>query len=83
MLAIPCGHVVCKKCAEKFITAKSGQEEMRCFVCSENLSARVRKTEDSKRDKVKVGLVEINSEGTGFAGGGKNVVGREGVAFQC
>ncbi|KAI4126987.1 MAG: hypothetical protein LQ338_003442 [Usnochroma carphineum] len=102
MLTVPCGHVLCKPCAQKFMTlpekpapdphAANGdaeEEAARCYVCETELTEE--KAEGKKRDKKKDkdkglprrGLVEMRSEGTGFAGGGKNMAKREGVAFQC
>jgi nitric oxide synthase-interacting protein len=101
MLAIPCGHVLCKPCATKFMTPHSTPDAhnpdvefgvVRCYVCSEDLSSQAKKKKhkengekEGKKDKEKLkpGLVEIRSEGTGYAGGGKNIVKKEGVAFQC
>lgn len=99
VLAKPCGHVVCKPCSDKFQRAadKSAHEvhdeTVRCYVCQEDVTpgrrSKKRKTAESgekekeKESKVDRGLVELSSEGTGFAGGGKNMVKRQGVAFQC
>lgn len=96
ILAKPCGHVLCKPCSDKFQCApplKPGHEgedgTIHCYVCSEDVTpARRRRTKNKKKDGAKEewiesGLVEISSEGTGFAGGGKNMVKKEGVAFQC
>ncbi|MCJ1384729.1 hypothetical protein MMC17_007847 [Xylographa soralifera] len=106
MLTIPCGHVICKACVEKFMTprerppdphATAGDTdpagECRCYVCEEDLTDRetLKKAKAGKdgkhgkedKDRLKPGLVEIAGEGTGFAGGGKNIAKRQGVAFQC
>jgi len=100
MVAIPCGHVLCKPCVEKFLKPEHRHhrdahdegpdpDTVHCYVCDMDLTTVPKKKDKdgkkSRTDKEKglrPGLVEIRSEGTGFAGGGKNIVKREGVAFQ-
>lgn len=71
------------------------EEVITCYVCSTSLShvaksLKKHKTgKDNKsgtkedKENLKRGMVEISADGTGFAGGGKNMAKREGVAFQC
>ena len=102
VLTIPCGHVLCKPCATKFMSPKTSppdphaspqeqgaRDQVLCYVCETDLSTTALKANDNgksiKADKVNVkpGLVELRTEGTGFAGGGNNMAQRKGVAFQC
>jgi len=94
MFAIPCGHVLCKPCVDKFLKPEYRHhrdahehgpepETIHCYVCDADLTTvpEGKKKKDKERAP-KPGLVEIKSEGTGFASGGKAVVKKDGVAFQ-
>ena len=69
------------------------EEKVLCYVCETDLTREKPTKKERKKQKngkdneekdvVRPGLVEIRSEGTGFAGGGKNMATKEGVAFQC
>lgn len=92
MLTKPCGHVICKTCVERFMTKGEGgdphapkeeQEKVRCFVCEADVTEVKPKEGKAEKDKIRPGLVELRSEGTGFASGGKAKVEKEGIAFQC
>jgi nitric oxide synthase-interacting protein len=53
-----------------------------CYVCDTDLTSVPEKKSKKEKDRAPgPGLVEIRSEGTGFASGGKAVVKRDGVAF--
>lgn len=66
--------------------AKEDQGKIACFVCDADLIERKEKRENESKEgkeKIKPGLVEIRSEGTGFASAGGNKVSKEGVNFKC
>jgi nitric oxide synthase-interacting protein len=64
-----------------------------CYVCETDVTTRPKdnaaglskksKKKDKDKDAIQPGLVEISSEGTGFAGKGGNMGKKAGVAFQC
>lgn len=96
-LAKPCGHVLCGSCVSKFMKSNhhdphaTEPDVLRCYVCDTDLTergggSREEGIKGKKRDKDKIrpGLVELRSEGTGFSAGGANQVRKNGVAaFQC
>ena len=61
-----------------------------CYVCETDVTESKGRDDSGtgkkkKKDKegIRPGLVEVSSEGTGFAGRGGNVATKTGVAFQC
>ncbi|KAI0142847.1 ENOS interacting protein [Xylariaceae sp. FL1272] len=100
VLAKPCGHVLCGSCVEKFMKsnkthhdphAAQTESELRCYVCEADLTDKPEKSGKEKngkkkkdKDRIRPGLVELRSEGTGYSASGKNQVVKSGVAaFQC
>ncbi|XXG96473.1 Lyso-phosphatidylcholine acyltransferase [Hypoxylon texense] len=98
VLAKPCGHVLCRNCVDKFMKPSrrhhddphapaAEAERVRCYVCEADLtekkSSDVDKGKKKDKEKIRPGLVELRSEGTGFSAGGANQVQKSGVAFQC
>lgn len=109
VMAIPCGHVLCKPCVDKFMkpvmtpdphNPEVEHSVLRCFVCEIDLTgeeqgvtpSKVEGGGEKKKKKSKMvrdgggakpGLVDLKSEGTGFASGGNNLVKKTGVVFQC
>ncbi|KAK9457006.1 nitric oxide synthase-interacting [Dipodascopsis uninucleata] len=76
-LTVPCGHVICKSCYDKAMKPHSPAEKLRCYVCDEDLSSQQGKKSNKR------GILFLQREGTGFSGGGKSLVEREGIAFQA
>ncbi|CAG8889956.1 unnamed protein product [Penicillium egyptiacum] len=68
------GQVLCYVC-ETDLTAKSKPED--------NGNGNSKKSKKKDKDTIQSGLVEISSEGTGFASKGGNMGKKTGVAFQC
>lgn len=74
------GQVLCYVC-EADITARSKSNENGNENGNGNGTSKKSKKKD--KDAIQPGLVEISSEGTGFASKGGNMGKKNGVAFQC
>jgi len=92
MLAKPCGHVLCKSCADKFMrpldhdphSPDTEANVIRCYVCDTNLTDKPsQKGGKAEKEKIRPGLVELRREGTGFSAGGSNEVKKDHVSFRC
>ncbi|EPS39614.1 hypothetical protein H072_6599 [Dactylellina haptotyla CBS 200.50] len=96
VVAKPCGHVICRPCVKKFIlhsddphaSFNGNEHKIQCSVCETDLSespssSKKKKDKDKEKDAIKPGLVQISSDGTGFASRGKVLAKKEMVAFQC
>ncbi|KAI0468264.1 hypothetical protein F4859DRAFT_208560 [Xylaria cf. heliscus] len=97
MLAKPCGHVLCGSCVGKFMKSNhhdphaAEPDTLRCYVCDTDLTdhggrrhEEGNKGKKKDKDRIRPGLVELRSEGTGYSAGGVNQVRKNGVAaFQC
>lgn len=97
MLTKPCGHVICGSCVAKFMQPSGhhdphadqvNPEDLRCYVCEASLvdtpsKDKGEKSKKKDKERIRPGLVELRSEGTGFSAGGVNQVQKVGVAFQC
>ncbi|KAL8774310.1 MAG: hypothetical protein Q9209_001061 [Squamulea sp. 1 TL-2023] len=95
VLCKPCGlKFMTPKPPDPHSATQNADGRVQCYVCETDLSEK--ESRKGKKEKNKSGsggreekglprrgLVELRSEGTGFAGGGKNIAKREGVAFQC
>ncbi len=91
---LPCGHVLCRPCADKFLkvpekdpTRKRRRSRCAAMSARRTLTERAvgKKSKKAKKgkDEAKRGLIEIQSDGTGFAGGGRTRSKRDGTSFQC
>lgn len=75
--------------AGESVLSPEEETKIACFVCGQSLveesgaKAKAEHGKKSKTSKLRRGLLEISCEGTGYAGGGNNMVKRAGVAFQC
>lgn len=76
------GRILCYVC-ETDVTPRD-REEIEGAVDADPENGKKKKSKKKEKENgIRPGLVEVCSEGTGFAGRGGNVATKTGVAFQC
>lgn len=76
------GRILCYVC-EADVTPGGPPKDDIAAVDAEHENGKKKKSKKKDKEGIQPGLVEVCSEGTGFAGRGGNVATKTGVAFQC
>lgn len=76
------GRILCYVC-EADVTPSGPSRDEGVDADAEHGSGKKKSKKKDKESGIRPGLVEVCSEGTGFAGRGGNMAKKTGVAFQC
>lgn len=75
------GRILCYVCEADVTPGGPPNDDMRTVEAEHKNGKKKSKKKD--KEGIQPGLVEICSEGTGFAGRGGNIATKTGIAFQC
>lgn len=81
-----CGHVFCRQCIVRLAeTAGKDGGVVACYVCDKSLEGKGDEGKPKKRAKgeLPAGVVDLQTDGTGFSAAGGNKVEKVSTNFQC